>query len=125
MNRSMIVDVFSTGTALCPVRAFRQWKREARCWEDAQPAFRLQDGRPLTAGKFTAIVRDRLRGYLDNVDEAISAHSFRIGLASMLAALGYSEEQIKAMGRWSSRAWLEYVKHPRTIRIEVARRVGK
>jgi len=123
-NRSLIVDVFGNGGKLCPVRAMDQWCKLSKQEMD-QPLFRLSDGRPLTARKFTFIIRERLRGYLDGVDRYIAAHSFRIGLASMLASLGYSEEDIKAMGRWSSRAWLEYVKHPRTLRIAVAQRIGK
>jgi hypothetical protein len=123
LNRSLIVDVFGNGGKLCPVRAFVSWEKLSEKELD-QPLFRLSNGKPLTARKFTYIVRGQLRGYLEGVDLYISAHSFRIGLASMLAALGYSEDDIKAMGRWSSRAWLEYVKHPRTLRIAVAQTIG-
>jgi len=123
-NRSLIVDVFGTGGNLCPVRAVQKWQavKKVTCLD--QPAFRLHSGAPLTPRKITAIMRERLRGYLGRAERYLSAHSFRIGLASMLASLGYSEEAIQAMGRWSSRAWLEYVRHPRTTRITVARTVG-
>ena len=42
----------------------------------------------------------------------------------MMAAIGYSDEEIKAVGRWSSRAFMEYIKLPRTQRAEIARRLG-
>jgi len=122
-NRSLIVDVFGTGNNLCPVKATKAWLEASAENEAEKPLFSLSTGAPLTPKKFILIVRGQLKGYLDD-EKAIAGHSFRIGLASMLAALGYSEADIKAMGRWSSRAWLEYVKHPRTLRIAVARNVG-
>lgn len=120
-NRSLIVDVFGTGGNICPVRAVQKWRQAVGEQVPDQPAFTWSTGQPLTARKFTGCVRQRLAKYMKGEEKRIAAHSFRIGLASMLGELGYSEEDIKAMGRWSSRAWLEYVKHPRTQRIEVAR----
>ena len=55
----------------------------------------------------------------------ISAHSFRSGAASMMANLGYSDKDVKAVGRWSSRAFEIYVKLPRTKRMEAARNARK
>jgi len=125
INRSLIVDVFGTGENLCPVKAMVAWLAAGADKKPEQPLFRLSNKKPLTPRKFILVVRSRLRGYLDGADTKIAGHSFRIGLASMLAALGYSEADIKAMGRWSSRAWLEYVKHPRTLRIEVAQTIRR
>lgn len=43
----------------------------------------------------------------------ISGHSMRAGGATSLAAAGVSPTTIQAMGRWSSEAWLVYIrKHP-------------
>lgn len=123
MNRSLIVDVFGTGSNLCPVKALKSWLDTGVERDADRPLFCLSSGQPLTPRKFIQVVRSQLKGYLDD-ENTIAGHSFRIGLASMLASLGYSETDIKAMGRWSSRAWLEYVKHPRTLRIAVARNVG-
>jgi hypothetical protein len=123
MNRSLIVDVFGSGSNLCPVKALKSWLDAGVEREAEGPLFCLSSGAPLTPKKFIQIVRSQLKGYLED-ENTIAGHSFRIGLASMLASLGYSETDIKAMGRWSSRAWLEYVKHPRTLRIAVARNVG-
>ena len=39
----------------------------------------------------------------------------------MMGTLGFSVEDIKAVGRWNSRAFLEYVKLPRTRRAEIAK----
>ena len=38
-----------------------------------------------------------------------------------MAAKGYGDEDIQSVGRWSSKAFLEYIKLPRTRRAEVAK----
>ena len=50
-----------------------------------------------------------------------SSHSFRAGAASSMAAMGFGDEDIQSVGRWSSRAFLEYIKLPRTRKAEIAR----
>ena len=39
-----------------------------------------------------------------------TGHSFRAGLPTLLQSLGFSEEQIKAWGRWSSSVFQTYAK---------------
>ena len=41
--------------------------------------------------------------------ERYSSHSFRIGAATMASQNGFSEEEIKEMGRWKSSAFQIYV----------------
>ena len=43
----------------------------------------------------------------------------------MLANLGYSVKEVKAVGRWSSRAVELYMKLPRTKRMSVAKKIRK
>ena len=38
-----------------------------------------------------------------------------------MAAMGFGDEDIQSVGRWSSRAFLEYIKLPRTRKAEIAR----
>lgn len=40
-----------------------------------------------------------------------SIHSFRIGAASSAARAGVSDHKIQILGRWSSRAYLSYIRH--------------
>ena len=117
---SEIVDVYETKSGICPIRAFRKWDSQ-REKEVGQPIFRFKDGTPLTGRKFNEILRERLRGLVPDVDTLISSHSFRAGAASMMAALGYSDEDIKAVGRWNSRSFEDYIKVPRTKRIAIAK----
>ena len=122
-NRAVIVDVYQADTNICPVRAVKKWLAATQNYEQDQPAFRMKDGTPLTASCFNRILEQRLKGYLDN--RKLSAHSFRSGAASMMANLGYSDKDVKAVGRWSSRAFELYVKLPRTKRMAVAKNVRK
>jgi hypothetical protein len=41
----------------------------------------------------------------------------------MLGKLGYSDADIKAVGRWSSRAFEEYLRLPRTKRMQIAKEI--
>jgi len=122
-NRAVIVDVYQADTSICPVRAVKKWWHATKHFQVDQPAFRLSNGDPLTIQAFNKILKDRLAGFLDNYK--ISSHSFRGGAASMMATLGYSDKDVKAVGRWSSRAVDLYVKLPRTKRIATVKKVQK
>ena len=65
-----------------------------------------------------------LSGHIRYEDGYITSHSFRAGIASLMGTLGYSDTQIKAIGRWSSAAFENYIKLPRTKRAEMARKIG-
>jgi hypothetical protein len=122
-GRSTIVDVYATGSPLCPVRALAKWKAMNTHWPAGQPAFRWRNGSPLTANEFGNILDSRLAGFIDNPRDIFCTHSFRIGVASMLGSLGYDDEDIQAVGRWSSRAFEEYLMLPRTKRMAIAKRI--
>ena len=124
VGKDVIVDVYSTDSELCPVRAFKKWIK-FKGKEDELPLFRFSSGIPLTGKKFNEVVRDRLKGEVENIEKLFSSHSFRAGAASMMAAIGYSDDDIKAVGRWSSRAFMEYIKLPRTQRAEIARKINR
>jgi hypothetical protein len=120
-GKSTIVDVYATGGPFCPVHALNRWKDVNKHWPDNQPAFRWDDGRPFTQNHFRKILNERLEGFVDNPEDIFCSHSFRIGIASMLGKLGYGDEDIKAVGRWSSRAFEEYLRLPRTKRMQMAK----
>jgi hypothetical protein len=120
-GKSTIVDVYATGGPFCPVHALNKWKEVNKHWPANQPAFRWDDGRPFTQNHFRKILNERLEGFVKNPDDIFCSHSFRIGIASMLGKLGYGDDDIKAVGRWSSRAFEEYLRLPRTKRIQIAK----
>jgi hypothetical protein len=43
--------------------------------------------------------------------QLFKAHSFRIGAASWYAQLGYSDQQIRHLGRWKSNAFVKYIRN--------------
>lgn len=122
-SKSVIVDIYQSDTNICPVKAFTKWAKMTKNDQTDQPAFRFKSGIPLTARKYNSILRERLAGYLD--DQKILTHSFRSGTASMMGSIGYSDKDVKAVGRWSSRAFETYMKLPRTKRMSVAKNLGK
>ena len=49
-------------------------------------------------------------------------HSFRIGGASYYAELGYTDAQLRLMGRWGSNAFIKYIRHVRALSAAPGRR---
>jgi hypothetical protein len=118
----VVVDVFANGGALCPIRAFWKWKKNAT-WRPDRPLFCWPDGTPLTGKRLNGVLKQLLSDVLIYAEGSVTSHSFRSGIASMMAAKGFNEHDIKAIGRWSSRAYEVYIKHPRTKRAEMAGRL--
>jgi hypothetical protein len=122
-HRSKVVDVYGTGGPTCPVNALSKWMTANNCWPPNQPAFRWQDGRPLTAKRFNTILKEQLGNSTSEGQRVFTSHCFRIGAASRLGAIGHSDEDLKSLGRWSSRAFEEYLLHPRTKRAALAKQL--
>uniref|UniRef100_A0A1X7SJB1 Tyr recombinase domain-containing protein n=1 Tax=Amphimedon queenslandica TaxID=400682 RepID=A0A1X7SJB1_AMPQE len=68
-----------------------------------------EDGNPLLKEQFVAGVRKALAEVGKNPD-CFAGHSFRIGAATTAAAAGVPAHIIKHLGRWSSDAYLLYVR---------------
>jgi hypothetical protein len=123
-KHATIVDVFESGNSLCPVKAFIRWKARQNC-EIGSPLFRDIDGTPLTGKKINTIMKKMLKGESASVTGKYSSHSFRMGIASLLGSEGFEDDEIKAAGRWSSRAFETYVKTDRTKRASMGRAIAK
>jgi hypothetical protein len=89
--------------------------------ESDQPAFRFSSGVPLTGGKLNGLLKE----WLGEAVPGISTHSFRIGAASLMGKLGFSDKDVKAVGRWGSRAFEGYIRLPRTKRRLVAEKLAR
>ena len=109
---------------ICPVKAYKNWKKTTTLESDCKPAFRLETGKPLTSTKFNKYLKMLLNDHIDYQRGKITSHSFRAGIATLLGTLGYTDEEIKAVGRWSSRAFEDYLKLPRTKRLAMAKNIG-
>ena len=76
------------------------------------PLFRYFDGLPVSRKFFTTNLKLALQ-FCDLNTDLYKSHSFRIGSASFYAQNGFSDSQIREMGRWSSNAFLKYIRTER------------
>lgn len=91
----------------CPVQALRSYVQG----RGSAPGclFLESDGSPCSIAQF----RKDLARVVKSAGLAswgITPHSFRVGAATSAAAIGIPEDTIQRMGRWSSRAFLRYIK---------------
>ena len=107
---------------MCPVKYYKKWLESTSVISNKKPAFLKLNGTPLTGRDFNGILNKLLSPYIDYSKTKISTHSFRGGMATLMGQIGFSDEDIQAMGRWSSRAFESYLKLPRTKRAAMAKR---
>ena len=108
-----VVNVFLgvTGCPLCPVTACSAYTAVRE--PTAGPFFIQGDGTPLSKGSFVQQVKALVSDV--GLDASLySGHSFRIGAATSAAQAGIQDSTIQALGRWSSGAFLTYVRTPRS-----------
>ena len=122
-GKAVIVEVFESTGSLGPVKAFERW-RSRTVAELGYPLFREQCGTPLTGRKLNSWLKRLLSPYVDYSKKKITSHSFRIGLATTLGTLGFSDSDIKQAGRWNSNAYELYMRQPRVKRSGVAKKIG-
>ena len=124
-GQNIVIDIFETDNELCPIYAFEQWKNGTKQWDKEGPAFRDEDGTPLTGKKFNSYLKILLQDDIDYKKGKITSHSFRSGLATMAGSNGMSISEIKAAGRWNSRAYEHYMKMPRAQRALLAEKLAQ
>ena len=76
----------------------------------------MENGALYTGKAFNTDLKSLLGPHLDYNKNKILAHSFRAGIATVMAQNGYSDGEIMRMGRWHSSAFLAYVKLDRVKR---------
>ena len=123
-GQATIVELYETQGNLCPVKAFRKWTRIAKTIE-GQPLFRKEDGTPVTGARLNKWLKERLGRMTSNGNGKFTSHSFRIGLASSMAAGGVGDKEIKEAGRWSSNAYELYMRLPQVRRAKAAKAITK
>ena len=124
IGREVIIDVYETKGKFCPIKYYRKWLDSNPPIQSKKPAFLKPDGSPLTGTDLNKILKQLLSPHIDYTKSRISTHSFRGGMATLLGQIGFSDEQIQAMGRWSSRAFESYLKMPRTKRALMAKKLA-
>ncbi len=99
--------VCRTRKLICPVVALLEFMVIRKAGDG--PFFRLDDGKGLNRRVFVEELRKALRER-GMADEGISGHNFKIGAATAASRNGASDEQIKDLDRWRSRAYKGYVR---------------
>ena len=91
---------------LCPVLVLTNYLHlRGPC---AGPLFIFQDGCPLSRALLSSLLQATLQAA--GVPGKFSGHSFRIGAATTASQRGIPDHPIRTMGRWSSDAYLLYVR---------------
>lgn len=126
LSAGVIIDVFATNDFMCPVKAYMDWRRD-KCvtLTSHRPLFRVTGGRNYTGAMFNVDLRKLMGEETDYSKSPITSHSFRAGIATFMAKVGYSDEEIMAIGRWHSRAFLTYIKAPREVRARMAEELAR
>ncbi|MGL4932230.1 MAG: tyrosine-type recombinase/integrase [Aeromonas sp.] len=94
------------------LRAFLQLrKHQSKLPSD--PLFTDDFNRPVTRFGFQKHLKSVLLLSGTPADN-FSGHSFRIGAATTAAQKGLSQQQIQALGRWSSEAFKSYIRSDRS-----------
>ena len=121
------IEVFELKNFMCPVKALEKYRSICKIKEEPKmPVFRQKCGKCLTGKGMNGRLKELTEGLEKLVPGGIiKSHSFRSGVASEMARRGHKSEEIKGVGRWSSQAYLNYVKLPQTRRAEMAMTIGK
>ena len=116
--RGTIIEVFGNGTKTCPVAAFLKYIGLCGNMDQDSSAFRTGDGWALRHARMNRELKMILSPYLSY--GSISGHSFRAGIASLMAERGMTDEEIRCQGRWSSESFKRYIKLNRVTRVRIA-----
>ena len=92
---------------LCPVQAMVEFCKLRGA--HAGPLFCHSDTSPITVGQFNAALKSCL-SFCGLDTSRYKGHSFRIGAACHAADRGFSDAQIRALGRWKSDAFKLYIR---------------
>ena len=115
--------IYATNTDTCPISAAKKLLILNKDVPLSYPFFSLESGKPLSQRKFNSVLSDLTKDSIRG--GTISSHSFRIGVTSMLARKGFSDSELKKVGRWSSRAFTAYIRLSRTNRESMAKACSK
>ena len=108
--KGQVVRVVSaTGGPSCPVATLVSYLSEGHWSQNEDYLFTSSPGRPVLAHEVRARLNIVLKA-LGRDPAKYSTHSFRIGGATAAAIQGASDAQLRMLGRWSSSAFLSYIR---------------
>jgi len=104
-----VISLPASHSQLCPVRLLKSYV--ARRPNFTGPLFCHFGGSPVTRYQFNAVLKKSLLAIGVDVKK-YKSHSFRIGAATTASIQGISDEKIKELGRWESKAYKTYIRVP-------------
>ncbi|MCP3928080.1 MAG: hypothetical protein GY705_03145 [Bacteroidetes bacterium] len=107
-GRPITIKIRRTSSNLCPVRALADYLCLRGFW--AGNLFCLADVSPVPYTWYNK--RFKLLVKFSDLDPSLGTHSLRMGAATYAASCGFSDDEIKRMGRWFSSAVKKYIKLP-------------
>ena len=97
---------------ICPVNYLSQYLNLRGCQQG--PLFAFPSLEPVPRQFFSKNL-SRLVSFSGFQSDRYKSHSLRIGGASYYASLGYSDAQIRLLGRWESNAFVKYIRSTRIL----------
>ena len=98
----------ATTSEFCPVAAMNSYLLIRKKCVGGY-LFTEEDGKTVTRDSIATVIK-RAVSLTGRNSELFNTHSLRIGRATDLAKLGYSDTKIKQIGRWKSRAFADYIR---------------
>ena len=111
LGRSSTIHLFKTDSPLSPYEPILRYitMRRSLNASPQDPLFTTESGSVATRSWFHKHLRQILT--LSGLPSQLySGHSFRIGAATTAARQGLSDQIIRILGRWSSRAYQSYIR---------------
>lgn len=106
-GKSVDIIIHPATKSFCPVRILSRYISYRG--HNPGPLFIFSNGIPVSTSNFSSTLAKVLQ-FLDLPTSVYKSHSFRIGAATHAAIRGFSDQQIRIMGRWKSNAFLKYIR---------------
>ncbi|XP_016310485.1 uncharacterized protein LOC107664430 [Sinocyclocheilus anshuiensis] len=114
-KKGHFIFIFNLQSPILPYQALLAFVqlRKSQSKLPSDPLFTDDSNRPVTRFWFQKHLKSILLLSGTPADN-FSSHSFRIGAATTAAQKGLSQQQIQALGRWSSEAFKSYIRSDRS-----------
>ena len=100
-TKGVIIEVYGNETEFDPNTAFKRYLELTKRSSLNSAAFRSEQGWCYTHSEFNKDLKTLLNEFLPYGQ--ITGHSFRSGMASLLASAGYDDDKIQAIGRQANK----------------------
>lgn len=107
-----VITVYRQKPAVCPIQFIQSFFKVRPDVQKGKVLYTDSTGSPYHKLRFASVLK-RASEKANLSQEEYSSHSFRIGGATYASLCGMSDSQIRMLGRWSSNAFLRYIRSHR------------